>query len=81
VQGVLTMDDCMKVLLRRYGKVEDQNLTILFGKVCPWVINQHAYREYAMSLFCDSCRVSSWLRLLSEALSALPEGNARHRTG
>ena len=51
MQGVLTMDDCMKVLLRRYGKVEDQNLTILFGKVCPWVINQHAYREYAMSLF------------------------------
>lgn len=30
-KGVVTMDDCMKVLLRRYGKVDDQNLNLLFG--------------------------------------------------
>ena len=34
-KGVVTMDDCMKVLLRRYGKVEDANLTLLFGGKGP----------------------------------------------
>jgi len=34
-KGVVTMDDCMKVLLRRYGKVEDQNLNLLFGGKGP----------------------------------------------